>query len=309
MMQTANVTKSILSISSPGTHISSSASLNRDLTRECNAYAAKMKRDDPEKFGFWASLPLPDISATLEEIDRAVEDDCDGFALMTNYHGIYLGDAKFDSVFARLNELRSTVFIHPTKPCTHNPSAEAGGTQNTAPAADATPFGTQYPVPIFEFFFDTARAVVNLFGSGTVDACPNVTFIIPHAGGALPPLLTRFIQFSSVVPGGRVLDKDKVRRQLDEQFYFDLAGWVFDGETGGQGQLKAFVEGFDISHERLMYGSDFPFTQTQFVENFAERMREGLECLFGEEERGRIYEGNARRLLEKERKKGEEPKL
>jgi len=94
-----------------------------------------------------------------------------------------------------------------------------------------------------------------------------------------------------------------VRKQLDTQFYFDLAGFVFDGESGGQGQLKAFVEGFEISFERLLYGSDFPFTQTQFVKTFAERMKDGLESLFGEKERDAIYQGNAVKLLEKEKSK------
>lgn len=303
MMATANVTKSILSISSPGVHITSNASLTRTLARECNAYAAHMKREQPEKFGFWAALPLPDVEASLEEIGRAVEEGCDGFGLMTNYAGIYVGDKRFERVFARLNEVGATVFIHPTKPCTHighsAGTSQREGEGDSEEKVDATPLGSQYPVPIFEFLFDTARGVVNLFASGTVDACPNITFIIPHAGGALPPLLTRFIQFSSVVPGGQQLDAAKVRAQLDTQFYFDLAGFVFDGDEGGQGQLKALVDGFGVGWERLMYGSDFPFTQTRFVEKFAERMKGGLECLFDDEQRGMVYEGNVRRLLEK----------
>lgn len=63
--------------------------------------------------------------------------------------------------------------------------------------------------------------------------------------------------------------------------------------------MKAFVEGFDISHEKLLYGSDFPFTQTKFVEMFADRMKDGLEHLFSEDQRNAIYEGNARELLSK----------
>lgn len=298
MMSVANVSKSILSISSPGTHlVPGNDALSRSLTRECNAYAARLKKEMPEKFGFWAALPLPDVSAALEEIDAAVEEGCDGFGLLTNYHGIYVGDPAFQGVFDRLNEIGATVFIHPTKPCIK---------QGDGQTMDALPFGERYPVPIFEFFFDTARAVVNLFSSGTVDRAPNVAFVIAHSGGALPPLMTRFVQFSNVVPGVRVLDAEKVRSQLDEQFYFDLAGFVFDGESGGQGQLKAFVEGFEIRTERLLYGSDFPFTQTQSVKMFANRMKDGLESLFGVEERERIYERNAVELLEKRR---DEPRL
>jgi predicted TIM-barrel fold metal-dependent hydrolase len=294
MMKIANVSKSILSISSPGTHINvQNPSLGINLTRQCNAYASSLKQQHPEKFGVWAALPLPDVEASLIEIGKCVEEGVDGFGLLTNHHGIYVGDRSLDVVFDKLNEIGATVFIHPTKPCIRN--AADGTAQTTA----ALPFGEQYPVPIFEFFFDTARAVINLFSTGTVDRCPKIKFIIPHSGGALPPLMTRFIQFSSVVPGGRVLNASTVRKQLEEQFYFDLAGFVFDGTSGGNGQLKAFLEGFDIPYQRLLYGSDFPFTQTQFVKAFAERMKDGLESLFGKKEREAIYQGNAITLLTK----------
>jgi len=269
--------------------VSGNDALGVSLTRECNAYAANLKSKYPDRFGYWAALPLPNVDAALEEVERSWSDGADGFGLMTNYHGMYLGDAAFDRVFQRLNELRATVFIHPTAPCI----AHANSTRTTP----ASPFGSQYPIPIFEFLFDTARAVINLFTSGTVDRCPDIRFVIPHAGGALPPLMTRFVQFSNVVPGGRVLDASTVKKQLDTQFYFDLAGFVFDGGEGGNGQLKAFVEGFGIGHERLVYGSDFPFTQTRFVEGFAERMKVGLEALFDEGEREKVYHGNAEKLL------------
>jgi hypothetical protein len=59
------------------------------------------------------------------------------------------------------------------------------------------------------------------------------------------------------------------------------------------------VEGFEIGTDRLLYGSDFLFTQTQFVERFAERMKIGMEALFDEKEQEVVYVGNAERLLEK----------
>lgn len=295
MMQKANVSRSIISISSPGTNlVAGQRELSRNLTRECNAHAAMLKRETPEEFGFWASLPLPDVDASLQEIDRVLGEGADGFGLMTNYFGSYVGALEFDPVFDKLNEMGATVFLHPTTPCIKH------GGANGKPI-EAKPLGEELPTPTLEFFFDTARAVVNLFSSGTVDRCPNITFIIPHAGGALPPLITRFVLFSSLIPGQKALDASRVHAQLDSQFYFDLAGAVFDGPSGGQGQLKAFIEGFDVRPEKLLYGSDFPFTSTKFVEMFAERMRDGLKHLFDENERMAIYEGNATRLLAKGR--------
>lgn len=57
------------------------------------------------------------------------------------------------------------------------------------------------------------------------------------------------------------------------------------------------MEGFEISFEKLLYGSDFPFTQTKHVKMFADRMKDGMEALFEEKEREAIYEGNDGRLL------------
>jgi predicted TIM-barrel fold metal-dependent hydrolase len=98
--------------------------------------------------------------------------------------------------------------------------------------------------------------------------------------------------------GAVTIDRAVVRRQIEEQFYFDLAGTIFD-DTSGRGQLKAFVKGFDISHQRLLYGSDFPFTNTQLAVTLAEVMKDGLEQLFDEQKREAIYKQNAERLLQR----------
>ena len=53
---------------------------------------------------------------------------------------------------------------------------------------------------MFEFLFETPRAVMNLFMAGVVDRSPSITFIITHAGGALAPLVDRFTLFASSLP-------------------------------------------------------------------------------------------------------------
>ncbi|KAF2279938.1 amidohydrolase 2 [Westerdykella ornata] len=290
MMAANNVTKSILSISSPGTWLSSQYAYSIGLTASLNRHAAHLKETYPDKFGYWASLPLPNIESSIREI-RQCQDSADGFCLLTNYHGLYLGHPRFDRVFRELDDLRATVFIHPTTPCT----------VQGVPPTPATPLAQHHPSPKFEFLFDTARAVIDLFSSGTVQRYPHITYILPHAGGCLPPTWTRMVQWGHVVPGEPRIDPQWARERLDEQFYFDLAGWVFDGPEGGSGQLKALVHGYGISHERLLYGSDYPFTRPPSVRAFAERMQNGLECLFTESERKAIYEKNAERLLGKKR--------
>lgn len=294
MMAEANVTKSILSISSPGTNINpNDPAIAVRLTRFCNSYAASLKRDYPSKFGYWAALPLPDVNAALQEIKTATDEGADGFGFMTNYYGNYLGCELFDPVFQELDRLKARVFIHPTAPCMQ---CQITPTWPATPIR-ATPLATEHRLPVYEFFFDTARAVTNLFTSATIARCPNIRFILPHAGGCFPPILSRFIKFSQLLPGGPKMADEEVGEALAGRIYFDLAGVVFAGDEGGSGQVKALIEGYNIDHRRLLYGSDYPFTQTPFVKSFADRMESGLEDLFDEKEREAIYQGNALALL------------
>jgi 6-methylsalicylate decarboxylase len=161
----------------------------------------------------------------LQEIPYVLDTlKSDGITLETNFHSTYLGDSSLDSVFNELNRRHAKVFIHPTTPCMQ--SCHGNG---PTPAATLT----QFPNPMFEFMFDSARAVMNLFLSGTVARCPNVTFIIPHAGAALPPVIERFTSFASIIGGDQSLTSQVIKDMFARQFYFDLAGFPFPDQIWG----------------------------------------------------------------------------
>jgi predicted TIM-barrel fold metal-dependent hydrolase len=284
MMKDLSITKSIISISSPGVHLTPGDNASsRKLARQCNAFAADIARRRPREFGFWAALPLPDVEGTLKEITYALDTlHAAGVTMETNHHGIYLGDRAFDAVFEELNRRRATVFIHPTTPCIKH-SYGSGHTEATVLS--------QFPNPMFEFMFDTARAIINLFLSGTLARCPNITFVIPHAGGAIPPVIQRFCSFATDILGSEVdLSSEAVKQTFRKQFYFDLAGFPFPDQIWGLLRV--------VGPERLLYGSDYPFTPLKGVVALAEKMKIGVEEVFTDAMvRSGIYTGNARRLL------------
>lgn len=254
--------------------------LARKVCRECNIAGAEAKTRFPDRFGFWASIPLPDVEGSLAELAYAFDElKADGVTVETNTHGHYLGHPKFEAVWAELDRRKAIVFVHPTSGCTMQ--------QTTACPLP------EYPNPIFEFFFDTTRAVINLFYTGTVARYPNITYIIPHAGGCLPPVIERFSLFGRAIPNTLVdssVNPDFVKSKLRTNFYFDMAG------TPWPDQLPALLAFVDKDH--ILYGSDYPFTSADFVKKLADTMETFMPRAFEtEEQRKMAYKTNAERLF------------
>ena len=283
-MDDVGISKSIISISSPGTNLDpNDLALARKLSRGCNTFAADLKRRRPDKFGFWASLPLPDVEGSLAEVAFALDElNADGIGLLTNYDGVYLGDRVFDPVFAMLNERNATVHVHPTGPC-----IAASITHGPPLAAIPLP---QYPSPMFEFLFEESRVIINLFLSDAVTRYPNITFIIAHCGGTFPPLVERFARFADTILQSEVgMTTETVSATLQKQFLFDLAGFPFPDQLHGLLRVVDF--------RRILYGSDYPYTPIPSVIELAGTLDRELSELFNPQEMKAIYHGNAARLL------------
>lgn len=54
-----------------------------------------------------------------------------------------------------------------------------------------------------------------------------------------------------------MLQADAIMRQLNNQFYFDSAGWSFPEQVAGLLQY--------VSFERILHGTDFPWTPIMVV--------------------------------------------
>jgi len=296
-MDDMNITYSVVSISSPGVHlIPGDDAAAIDLCRKCNEFAAGLKERHPKRFGYFASLPLPDVQASLKEIETAFSEGADGIIFKTNFHGIYLGDERFDPVMDELNRRKAKIFIHPTVGCLCPAGTAGAGTANTI---SVNPLFERMPNPMLEFLFDTSRCIANLFLSGTISRCPNITWLISHLGGSLAPLVSRFSGFAQVVPGlDAIKDRmteDEIVQVFNERFYFDMTGWSFPR------QWKMLVHGLGVGFDRITFGSDFPFTPEEPVARFGDVMDECTKKEWTEENIEKAYYGNAARLFGLER--------
>lgn len=287
-MDRAHISKSILSITSPGTYLApGDTHLCRKITRETNTELSRICALHPDRFSFFASLPLPDVEGSLAEIDFALDHlGAKGFAILTNVNGVYLGEPVLDRVFEKLNERNATVMIHPTTcqlcPASSSHSAPEVRAQGSVPLP-------QYPRPMLEFFFDTTRAVTHLILSKTVQRNERITFIVPHCGAVLPPVIERFTSYSSRVYATNSISTDDLRQLFKTRFFFDLAGFPFPDQIHG---LLRFTDA-----SRLLYGTDFPFLPADNVVEAAGRNDQEVQALFGREGMRMVYWENAAGLL------------
>jgi predicted TIM-barrel fold metal-dependent hydrolase len=283
-MDKNKISKAYLSVSSPGTHlVFGEHELAHKVTREANEDVAKVVAEHPDRFGFFASLPLPDVEGSLAEIDYALDVlKADGFVVLTNCHGVYLGDDAIDRVFAKLNERKAILFMHPTQCCINQ-----GGVRSRI-----TP-QSQYPLPMLEFFFDTTRAVTNLILSRTVERYTDIKFLVGHCGATLPSVVERFTGFATTIlgskDGGAPITSDLVKHLFQTRFHFDLAGFPFPDQVHGLLRMT--------DHTRLLYGSDYPYSPGPAVDRLSAIMEEEIGKVFDEDQIADIYKNNGEKLL------------
>ncbi|KAM0443975.1 hypothetical protein ACHAQK_002723 [Fusarium lateritium] len=287
LMQKLNISKSVLSITSPGTHLTPNDDGNAArLTRQVNKELSAICKDNPSHFRFFASLPLPSVNEAIAEIDYALDNlGAIGFAVLSNANGVYLGDDILDPVFAHLNTRKAVLFIHPTTCNILNQVGASSQVQAVKPLENL-------PRPMMEFMFDETRAVANLLLSGTVAKYADIKFIMSHCGCALPAMLDRIGAFATLI-SGQASQTAEFQRLLRERFHFDLAGFPLPNAI--HGLLRILGEG---GEKRLVYGTDYPFTPEKMVVGLADQMEKGFEELLDENQRNDVYLNNAQKLLD-----------
>jgi 6-methylsalicylate decarboxylase len=236
-MNSSGIDFAFLSLSSPHVNFGDQLKTNV-LARETNEVGAELVSKYPKRFGLLATLPLPDVTASIEEINYSLDVlHADGFTLPTNTQGVYMGQSQLDPVFAELNRRKAVVALHPNKP-----------------GAVPEHVNELLPIPLMEFFFDTTRTVINMITKGTIQRFPDIKFIIPHASAVLPVILERLTLVKDTLEKVNILGESDMYTDF-RHLYFDLAGKPVPT------QLHDLLE--IVPEDHLLYGSDYPYTPSQ----------------------------------------------
>ena len=226
LMDSSHIATGILSVSSPGVHLG--PGIGRATAREVNTYTAELVKNRPDRFGHFASVPLPDVDGALEEAAHALDElGADGIVLMSNADGKYLGDPLFEPLWEELDSRAAVVFIHPTSP--------------------PMQMLTGMPSPLLDFPFDTTRTAVHMVAKGVFRRHKRIRVILSHGGGFLPYAAYRFVGAAQFNPE---IAPEEIFEDL-QRFYFDTA---LSSTPVSMPSLLAFAD-----PTRITYGSDFPF--------------------------------------------------
>jgi 6-methylsalicylate decarboxylase len=263
-MDQNGVATSIVSISTPGIWFGDMQSA-RTLARKCNEYAAQLVNDYHGRFGFFASVPLPDTEGSLREIMYALDIlKADGIILLTSYGDKWPGDSAYAAVFEELNRRKAVVFFHPAAPnCCRNLIPEI------------PPVFTEVP-------HDTTRAITSLLFSGSFARFRDIRFIFSHAGGTLPMLAGRLFHYSAEM-------KDLVAK-MPNGIEFELKRLYYDIASSANPPAMAALMKL-VPTSQILFGGDYPFVP--IAETAVGMTQVGLSA----DDLQAVGRGNAARLL------------
>jgi aminocarboxymuconate-semialdehyde decarboxylase len=210
------------------------------VARACNEAAATLRQQHPGRFGAFASLPLPDIDASLAEAGHALDVlGADGFIVFTSHDGAYLGEERFTPLWEELDRRGAVVLIHPNEP------------GHVLPAVA--------PASVLEFPFETTRTATSLILAGVPARFSAIRFILSHAGGVLPYPFPRIALSLDMMPG--VIERIGDPAAALRAFYYDIA------LAAGAPTFAALGRIADPS--RILFGTDFPMAPAFGLRTFA----------------------------------------
>lgn len=263
VMDAHGVATGIVSLSVPGVRLGGGDTQARDLARQVNEFGADLASRRPDRFGFFATVSLPDVEGSVIEAAYALDElGAQGVVLFANAEGAYLGDPRFEPLLAELDRRHAVVYVHPS--------------HLEGPAADGI------PPYIADYLLDTTRTAVSLVRGGAVRRWPNITFILSHGGGFIPFAAHRLAMTMSY-------DSDRTVEEL----LADLKTFhVETAQAASPVSLPCVLDFFGA--DQVLFGTDWPHVTDRGADYFtAEYDRYPLT----DAERDAIDSGNARRLL------------
>jgi aminocarboxymuconate-semialdehyde decarboxylase len=208
----------------------------RRLARDVNDEIAAMTRQWPRRFAGLATLPVQDVGAAIDELDRAVHVlGLKGAELDTAVNGDNWDEPRFLPLFKAAEAMGAVLFFHPQPQ--HNfllPRTARHGLANS----------------IGVIVEDALIVAILIFG-GILDACPDLKVCIAHGGGP------------ACFGMGRLDHGWQVRAEARQHIHQPPSSYQrrlhYDCVVGSEAALRFLID--SVGADRVVLGSDWPFVR------------------------------------------------
>ena len=271
-MDASGIAKQLVFLTAPGVQVFDAGTATA-LARDFNNELVEKTRKHPARYAALAAIAPQDPTAAVKELQRSISLGMKGAVINSHTQGSYLDEPKYWPIFEAAEALDVPIYLHP----------------NTPPADMIAPFLPRgLDGAIYGFAVETGLHVLRIILAGVFDRFPKLKLVVGHLGEGLPFWLFRldFMHRSMVnanrYPGVRPLKKkpsDYVRENV----------WV---TTSGMQWAPAILFTQQVlGVDRVLYAMDYPY---QFV---PEEVKVTDELPIGEEDRRKLYQGNAERVF------------
>ncbi len=278
--------RQVLTLASPPLEVFGDRDTSPELARIANDGMAGLVDRYPDRFpAFIASLCMNNMDACMVEVDRAIGQlGARGVQVFSNVNGHPLDEPVFRPLFQYMAEVDLPIWLHPSRPA-HFPDY---------PVEKMSRYEIWW---LFGWPYETSVAMTRLVFSGLFDDHPDLKIITHHLGAMIPYFAGRLgpglDQLGSRTPDESAeLIRHRLKRRPAD--YFPM----FYGDTALFGAVSPLETGIDyFGVDRVLFGSDMPFDPEK-GEGFIRDTIRAIDSLsLTAEDRTKIYEGNARRLL------------
>ncbi|GHB90569.1 amidohydrolase [Streptomyces umbrinus] len=268
-MDANGVDVQVLSYSTPGLEVIEDPAEAVAVARRVNDHLAKVVAAHPKRFAGFAVLPLQDPKAAVVELRRAVKElGLKGVLYNDHVRGHYLDEPRFRPVWAELERLGVTLYLHPA----------------VIPADNWRVFDG-YPVlvgPSWGWTATVGAHALRLIYGGVFDEFPRASVTLGHMGELLPFQMARLDSRYPQVP---------VEQRVDHLPSYYLRKNVYVTTSGVMSHAALLGAVHAVGVDRVLFSIDYPF------ESSAEAVGFLRSAPYAPADLARIAHGNADRLL------------
>jgi len=206
----------------------------RALAREVNDEIAAMTRQWPTRFAGLATLPVQDVKAAIDELERAVTVlGLKGAELDTVVNSENWDEPRFLPLFKAAEAMGAVLFFHPQPQ--HNFVVERAGRYGLANSLGV--------------IVEDAIVVAVLILGGVLEACPDLKACIAHGGGPACYAMGRLDRGWHGTPAARA-HTPSPPSSYQRRLYYDTV-------VGSEAALRFLLD--QVGADRVVLGSDWPF--------------------------------------------------